>query len=302
MPPLSVVARVDVVEHHALREQPRERLVDLHEAQVAHHLGPEARVQQVQDGVLDAADVLVHRHPVVVRASTIAGRCRVAVAHEVPGRIDEGVHRVGLAPRRLAALRAGDVQEVARTCSAGCRCRRGCSPRAARPAGPSRAPAPAAVVAMDDRDRRAPVALAADAPVAQAPPSSRPGPWREQSAAIASTACCRRGRRSTPEFTQRRALVGVPLLPGVGRRSRRRRHATTCGSAARTSSRTRSRARRAPARPSPRRRRSHQHVVADPHLDLRAGQRVRDVSPVGTPFFSSWRVGLGHRRRPCIPR
>ena len=52
----------------------RERLVDADQLQVAHHLGPEARVQQVQDRVLDAADVLVHRHPVVVRASTIAAR------------------------------------------------------------------------------------------------------------------------------------------------------------------------------------------------------------------------------------
>jgi hypothetical protein len=59
MPPLSVRREVDVVQHHALREQAGERLVDRDEAQVAHHLGPEARVQQVQDGVLDAADVLV---------------------------------------------------------------------------------------------------------------------------------------------------------------------------------------------------------------------------------------------------
>ena len=78
----------------------REGLVDLHQAEVAHHLGPEARVQQVQDRVLDAADVLVHRHP-VLRA---LGHhrlvvLRVAVAHEVPRRIDEGVHRVGLAAR-----------------------------------------------------------------------------------------------------------------------------------------------------------------------------------------------------------
>jgi hypothetical protein len=62
---LGGAAAVDVVEHHALREQLGEGLVDLDQAQVAHDLGPEARVQQVQDGVLDAADVLVHRHPVV---------------------------------------------------------------------------------------------------------------------------------------------------------------------------------------------------------------------------------------------
>ena len=37
----------------------------LEQALVAHHALEEARVEQVQDGVLDAADVLVDRHPVV---------------------------------------------------------------------------------------------------------------------------------------------------------------------------------------------------------------------------------------------
>src|SRR6218665_859348 len=59
-PPVVVGAAVDVVEHHALGEQPVERLIDLDQAQVAHHLGPKARIQQVQDGVFYAADVLVH--------------------------------------------------------------------------------------------------------------------------------------------------------------------------------------------------------------------------------------------------
>src|ERR1700677_2065709 len=31
-----------------------------------HDLGPEARIQQMQHGMLDAADVLIHRHPVVI--------------------------------------------------------------------------------------------------------------------------------------------------------------------------------------------------------------------------------------------
>jgi hypothetical protein len=56
----SSCAEVDVVEQHALREQLGERLAELHQAQVAHGLGPETGVQQVQHGVLDAADVLVH--------------------------------------------------------------------------------------------------------------------------------------------------------------------------------------------------------------------------------------------------
>jgi hypothetical protein len=43
----------------ALVEQPAERLLGAHVAQVVQDLVPEAGVQQVQDGVLDAADVQV---------------------------------------------------------------------------------------------------------------------------------------------------------------------------------------------------------------------------------------------------
>ena len=70
----------------------------------------EARVDQVQDGVLDAAAVEIDRAP---STSTVAGSngssvvLRIAEAVEVPGRVDERVHRVGLAPGRAAARRAG---------------------------------------------------------------------------------------------------------------------------------------------------------------------------------------------------
>ena len=51
---------------HALGEQTGERLAQAlgGEAHVGQGLGVEAGVEQVQDGVLDAADVLVDRHPV----------------------------------------------------------------------------------------------------------------------------------------------------------------------------------------------------------------------------------------------
>ena len=82
---LGGAAAVDVVEHHALREQAGERLVDADQPQIAHGFGPKARVEQVQDGVLDAADVLVHRHPVRrAAAHHFFFIVRVAVAHEVP--------------------------------------------------------------------------------------------------------------------------------------------------------------------------------------------------------------------------
>ncbi len=144
--------------------------VERREPEVAHHPRPEARVEQVQDRVLDAADVLVHRHP--VRSALVDHRRVVAgagVAEEVPGRVHEGVHRVGLAPRRAAALRAGAVEERFAPARAGCRCRRARGPRAAPPATARPAPAARRSRAVDQRDRAAPVALARDAPVAQAP-------------------------------------------------------------------------------------------------------------------------------------
>ena len=220
MPPFVVAAEVDVIEQHALREQARERLVALHESQVAHHLGPEARVQQVQDRVLDAADVLVHRHPVVVARVDHRRRVRARVAHVVPRRIDERVHRVGLALRRLAARRARDVDEVGALAQ-----------RIAAAVGHAvlgqhdrqvllRHRHRAARLAMDDRDRRAPVALARDAPVAQAV-------RRALLAQALGREVGARPRRPPPrtrsssyltENTQRpRVLVGVPRLPEVGR-------------------------------------------------------------------------------------
>ena len=90
------------------------RLVVLDQAQVAHHLRPEARVDQVQNRVLHAADVLVDGKP-ILRDRRIERRLRilrVGVAIEVPARIDEGVHRVGLALRRPAALGARGVHKL----------------------------------------------------------------------------------------------------------------------------------------------------------------------------------------------
>jgi hypothetical protein len=85
------------------------------QADIAHQLGPEARVEQVQDGVLDAADVLVDAALAPVGDALVDHRLvvvRAAVAQEVPRRLDEGIHRVGLAPRRLAAFRAGAFVEL----------------------------------------------------------------------------------------------------------------------------------------------------------------------------------------------
>jgi len=64
--------------------------------------------------VLDAADVLVDRHPVVgaLAVERLLGVVRVEVTEEVPAGVDEGVHRVGLAVRLAAARRARGVDPV----------------------------------------------------------------------------------------------------------------------------------------------------------------------------------------------
>ena len=117
--------------------------------------------------MLDAAGVLVDGHPVsrpFVDHRVVA--VRAGVACEVPGRFDERVEGIGLAPRILAALRTLDVDELRHV--------------------PEWRSVPGelhvfgqhdgqvllghrhgvAIVAVDDRDRRAPVALPGDSPVA----------------------------------------------------------------------------------------------------------------------------------------
>ena len=87
---------------HPLVEEPRERLGEPEQPAVGQRLREEARIHQVEDRVLDPADVLVDGEPVVDERAV--ERCLVVpgigVAEEVPGRVHERVHRVGLALRR----------------------------------------------------------------------------------------------------------------------------------------------------------------------------------------------------------
>ena len=80
---------VSLVVHHALREEAGERLA--HSARMAgcgHRAGEEAGVEQVEDRVLDPADVLVDGHEAVdgggARRRALVPR--VGKAQEVPGR------------------------------------------------------------------------------------------------------------------------------------------------------------------------------------------------------------------------
>ena len=130
---------------------------------------PEPCVEQVQDRVLDAADILVDRQPLLRARPVERFRVRLAgEADEIPRRIDERVERIGLASCIGAAGRAGDVlpgwMAIERVAGDVERHVLGQDDRQLVLGYRHRA----ACVAVDDRDRRAPVTLAADAPVAQA--------------------------------------------------------------------------------------------------------------------------------------
>ncbi|EWS65361.1 hypothetical protein Y695_01389 [Hydrogenophaga sp. T4] len=291
-------ARVDVVEHHALGQQLAEGLVHFHQAEVAHDLGPEACVQQVQDGMFDAADVLVHRHPVVrALGHHLLAVGGVAIAHEVPGRIHEGVHGVGLATRGFTADGASDtsveafvfVQRVARAVGdavlrqhhrqvfLGHRHR-------------------AVFGAVDDGDGRTPVALAADAPVAQAEGGLllAQALGGQQLGDLVHGGFLGQTIQHAGIDAHTALLVGVAVGPGgvaerlafhghhlldlqvVFQRKRKvtlivRRHAHHGTVAV-----------------------AHEHVVADPDLDLCAGQRVRDEQAGGHALlFLRGELGFG---------
>ena len=153
----------------ALVEQAEERLTVTDEVHVGHRLGEEAAVHQVHDRVLRAAGVLVHGgpaigHRAVDRSVRLLGR---EVAEPVPRRIHERVHRVGLAPGRTVALRARRGQEclvvVERVVAAALVVDRlGQADRQLVIGDRDDAVA----LAVDDRDRRPPVALPAEQPVA----------------------------------------------------------------------------------------------------------------------------------------
>ncbi len=133
-------------------------------------------------GVVDAADVLGDRQP-VVDDEAVERRLvvvRVDVAQEVPGRVDERVHRVGIAPRRAAALRAVDrhvllVLSERRLALRGVVLDVGQDHRQLV-LGHRHDTAP---LTVDEGDRAAPVALTGHAPVAQAVVDRRlPAPFR----------------------------------------------------------------------------------------------------------------------------
>ena len=103
-----------VFDNHALGEETLDGLTVGDEGEIAHDARPKAGVDEVEDGVLDATDVLIDGKP--VRGSCgiewLRAVVGIDVAVEVPARVDEGVHGVGLAAGRAAADGTGGVDEA----------------------------------------------------------------------------------------------------------------------------------------------------------------------------------------------
>ncbi len=130
----------------------------------------ETRVEQVQNSVFDPADVLVHRQPVIGRSRVDHALVilRAGVAGVVPGAFNEGIHGVGFALGGGATLRTAALIKFGHL-----------GQRAAGAIGNHvfgqdyrqlviRHRYVTTAVAVNDRNRAAPVALTADTPVAQA--------------------------------------------------------------------------------------------------------------------------------------
>src|SRR5579884_466440 len=99
---------------HALREQALHRFAVLDQPQIPHDLSEKAGIDQMQNGVLDAADVLVDRKP-VTDLPGIEGPLAVvwvAIAVEIPRRIDEGIHGIRFAFRGASAAGALHLQKL----------------------------------------------------------------------------------------------------------------------------------------------------------------------------------------------
>ena len=203
--------------------------------------------------MLDPADVLVDREP-VVRHRAVERRGvvpRIGVAKEVPGRVDERVHRVGLSPRLPVARRTRGAHPVLRR-----RQRRAALREILGHLGEQhrqvvvRDRHDAAPVAVHDRDRAAPVPLAGEQPVTQAVPDpKRPtalarepvdDPLRPSGA----------GRPlKSPELTSTSSSECATKAPWVATGSPPWAGATTVRIGRLHAARTRSRARRAQGRP-----------------------------------------------------
>src|SRR5690242_8581157 len=95
-------------------EEAQEWLIEVQMAHIVQSLDEEARVQQMQNGMLDAADILIDRLPQLHHFWTprLLTVMWIGIAQVIPGRADEGIHRVGFTGSRTAADGTGGIQKL----------------------------------------------------------------------------------------------------------------------------------------------------------------------------------------------
>ncbi len=253
----------------------------------------------MQNGVLDAADVLIHRQPLLrcTRLDQAAGALRAGIAGVVPGRFHKSVHGVGFSPRRAAALGAGAFIKFWHLGQRRARAVRHHVFRQHHRQLFVRHWHVAAAWAVDDGNRAAPVALAGNAPIAQAElhfflaqaPHDQIGGHGLHGGLIAQ-AIVFAGIHAHALF-----LVAIPFLPGIGGKARTRHlyglrdgQIVFFGKAKIAFVMRRHGHHRAVAV-------AHQHIVTDPHRHFCASQWVDDLQPgVHALLFHGSEIGLGH--------
>ena len=143
-----------------------------HHAYIMQEQVPEAAVQQMERGMLHAAVIPVHRHPVIKRflGGKLLMIMRVAVTQEIPAGAGPLRHGIGFPPGRRAAARTGYIDPII---DQGKRAFAGIGHfvffhlrQQQRQIGFFQRHC-TAVRAMNDRDRLTPIALAAEHPVTQ---------------------------------------------------------------------------------------------------------------------------------------
>ena len=97
---------VSLSQHHPLTEQLCCRLVAADEIQITHQFVPEAEIHQMQYRMLDTADIVIDRQPVIRPLIQHALCVRCAVAGVIPARLHERIKGVGLPFCVLTAFRA----------------------------------------------------------------------------------------------------------------------------------------------------------------------------------------------------
>ncbi len=95
---------------HPLCEEPFERLLHIKMSRHLHRPRKEARVEKVQDGMFNPANITIDRQPALSRFPI--NRCdgmRRRVTGEIPGTINERIESIRLPCRSLTALGASHV-------------------------------------------------------------------------------------------------------------------------------------------------------------------------------------------------